>query len=405
MKSLKVCEIYDEKRVFGSKRNHFLLMFVYFILQVFCARKDTRIQVAPGVLVHCDIDRDYQKLAIQSTPKVNNKFEFRNLSGEVHFFEKIKIGRTQYSVSRISEYAFINTSITSVKFSKTIYFVGTGAFSYCSQLEHVDMSISPIYHLPSGVFNNSWNLKTLLLPPTVTTIAGYVFASTNIDSFIIKPKIRSIDGSAFSNCTNLTKISVESSKFFDVYKQCIYSKMMQKLIYCPSRIEVPEFYNEVLSISPYAFAHSQVVLVQIPSTVTIIEKYAFFDCKKLKAVKFFHSALKELEEGVFCGCSIRFLTLPKMLAKVATNCFSMPKLKDIDISQTNITALPKYLFQGSNKLHEVAIPPSVLKMEHETFHDSGIKRIIYCNVPGINLKFPPTLEVKCDKKLPISDEI
>ncbi|MCR5399748.1 MAG: leucine-rich repeat domain-containing protein, partial [Lachnospiraceae bacterium] len=63
--------------------------------------------------------------------------------------------------------------------------------------------------------------------------------------------------------------------------------------------------NGVISIGKEAFAHTKVTGIEIPETVTMINKGAFYDCKLLTDVKFVGTGTTPtvVDDGAFCDCA------------------------------------------------------------------------------------------------------
>lgn len=402
-----IAQANHKKHFLKSVTFYKIMILLTFLFTHALSAKVQYFEVAPDVKVDCDIDTNFYRLSIRSPPKVGTSYQPRNVTGVVSFFETFTIKKTEYTVSRILNYAFANTSVTEIIIPKTIFYIGASAFAYCPKLTRVDLSKSPLYHLAPGIFNNSWNLEELIMPSTIVSINSYTFASIAISSFTITKNIRSIEGSSFSNCTNLKNFEILSTNRFFIFENgVIYSYFRKKLIYSVCTIEKPVLHPDVQIIGSYSFAHSNVYVVQVPSSVESIENYAFYECHNLRAVKFFHSALKTLGEYVFMNSGLRYITLPRMLNQVGHHCFSIPTLKDIDISMTNVTKFPRHLFTGVTKMEILAIPDETFIVDPQTFSGSSIKKIFYCGVfDAKSLQIPDTIEVVCDKKLPIGDEI
>ena len=112
----------------------------------------------------------------------------------------------------------------------------------------------------------------------VTAIEGYAFYSVpNMTGITIPNTVTSIDDEAFSGCTGLERITVETGNtVYESMGNCLIRIADSALILGCSSSVIP---IGVLSIGDYAFAYYiNLTNITIPSTVTSIGNYAFYNC-------------------------------------------------------------------------------------------------------------------------------
>ena len=109
------------------------------------------------------------------------------------------------------------------KLPESIVIIGTDAFSNCTSLIIDDLYLPNLTTLGGAFFNcdvrkisnlgsitnvtgfqNNINLKSVVLPETITTIYSWAFGNcTSLTTINLPKTITTIEGQAFSNCTSL----------------------------------------------------------------------------------------------------------------------------------------------------------------------------------------------------------
>ncbi|MCM1152145.1 MAG: leucine-rich repeat domain-containing protein [Muribaculum sp.] len=106
-------------------------------------------------------------------------------------------------------------------------------------------------------------------------------------------------------------------------------------------------------IGSAVFAGSEINSITIPSSVTSIGNYAFYDCKNLSEVAL-PARLSTIGKGAFGNC---------------------PSIKVIDLSETAVTEIPDGCFAGCSALEKVILPPNIKKIGREAFLGTAIRSI------------------------------
>jgi len=161
---------------------------------------------------------------------------------------------TLYRVVGIGESAFFNCeNLKSVILPDTITTIGSGAFFNCTNLESCIIQ-EGVTHL-SGTFYNCKNLKNVTLPDSITTIGGSTFECCYQLTEITLPKnLRSLDDSAFRFCSNLKSIIIPEKVSFIGYA---------------------------------AFEHNDSLYsITLPNTLRFIDEFVFSSCNALHQIIF-----------------------------------------------------------------------------------------------------------------------
>lgn len=120
-------------------------------------------------------------------------------------------------VTKIGDYAFSNTSISTITIPSSLTYIGAYAFSNCNELMTVDTSKA--YYLKTieeYAFYNCYSLSSFDVPSGIYKIGEFAFYETNISKFFISAGEKDIVGYSFvtGNCP----VRV----YFEDYKENVY---------------------------------------------------------------------------------------------------------------------------------------------------------------------------------------
>ena len=185
-------------------------------------------------------------------------------------------------------------------------------------------------------------LEKIILPDSIEELPGAAFEEcTKLKTVNIPPKVTSVDA-IFKNCGKLEAINVdEGNETFESADGVLFSRTDRSLIKFPAAkkgktYEIPE---GTQAIMPNAFEDVPLTGVTIPGSVRFVGSNAFLFCKSLKEI-ILSEGVEELGDYPFQWCSgLAKITLPASLAKVSRNPFLYcEKLSEIVIAEGN-TAL------------------------------------------------------------------
>ena len=260
-------------------------------------------------------------------------------SGDIVILETVSAGNT-FTVSSIDNKAFNDCwKVTSVTIPSSIQSVGDFAFSQCHKTKFLFIN-NRITSYGQHAFNYCQALTDINIPNEVKYIGDGAFGgciklkynesenayyignkenpylvliksvSQNIDTCIINETCRFIHSYAFSNCTNLTNLTVPSnvnsigSYAFTNVKNIIYSGNATGSPWGALNVNGYVdgdfvFADEAKTqLTAYIGSGGDVV---IPDGVSTIGKYAFYNCKGLTSISI-PSSVTSIEESAFYGC-------------------------------------------------------------------------------------------------------
>lgn len=194
------------------------------------------------------------------------------------------------SVNSIGEYAFQNcTGFITVDPGNTNFSSIDGVLYNKSQTTLIQCPVSK-----KGSFS---------IPSSVTTISGFAFwGCTEFTAISIPSSVTSIENYAFRLFSGLINVDTNNTNYSGK-EGVLYDKNQTKLIQCPLSLKGSFIIQStVTSIDYYAFSNcTELTSITIPSTVTSIGDYAFYQCAGLSSVRSDISTPWNLYSGTFSG--------------------------------------------------------------------------------------------------------
>lgn len=217
-----------------------------------------------------------------------------------------------------------NTNITGITFEEgsQIKWIGDHAFKNCSSLKTIN-------NVPAGLTDiNEWcfestALESVDLSKTNVTIMkdGVFFKNKSLTSIQLPNKLENFWDNAFNGCTALNNIDM-------------------------------------------------------PSTVKGIYNSVFEGCTSLSNVTW-NEGCTTLGNHVFKNCPLAAVTFPKTLGSIGEWAFEGTKLETVDLSNTQITRLPKGCFYNCQQLSDVKLPIALTDIGECAFYKSAIASITF----------------------------
>ena len=135
----------------------------------------------------------------------------------------------------------------------------------------------PVVEIGREAFLDCTGLTSVTIPSSVKTIGWYAFSGcTGLTNISIPDSVTTLDWFAFANCTGLTKVTVGNGV------TCIDASAFAG---CTKLTNVT-LGNGVTNIGWSAFKGCTKLSINIPHSVTTIERYAFYNCDNLSSVTY-----------------------------------------------------------------------------------------------------------------------
>ncbi len=192
-------------------------------------------------------------------------------------------------VTSIGAWAFAGCQwLTSIKIPDSVTEIKEKSFFGCKGLKSLDMGRS-LTTIGAYAFAECTALTSVSLPNAVTLIGTSAFYDCDaIASIEIPEAVAELGAFAFDSCDSLTAIEVAAGNHvYSSLNGVLYSKDMNELISYPcgkrGAFTLP---SPVTTIGDYAFYNCKgLTAVEIPNSVTSIGEWAFFCCTGLTSIK------------------------------------------------------------------------------------------------------------------------
>ena len=310
------------------------------------------------------------------------------------------------SVTTIGEYAFYQTSLTSVTLSSTLT-LREYSFGYCTPLKQVE--INKITTIPTHCFENCINLESFTIKEGLTSIQDYAFIncsklksfnsqlyhSSNINNIFYVPKtLTSIGEKAFEGTAFDEIIYQEGSSAKSIPNFAFYGSHFTK-------ISLPE---SIKSLGKESFAYTSLKTFKVPRDTYSIDQecfsychnletftiptgcalsdfgdFPFFSCSSLKEIicdsnnfvvsneALFDTGLSKLI--VYPAASLQYIfALPQTIRTISVGAFYGAKhLRSVQIPDDSLTIISRSAFENCKKLQIISLPASIQTIGQDAF--------------------------------------
>lgn len=251
-------------------------------------------------------------------------------------------------------------------------------------------SVYSVTSIEADAFSNCINLTEITIPNSVISIGGFAFDSCyNLTSVTIPNSVTSIDIYAFRNCSSLTSVTIPNSVTSiadSTFNGCsglisvtiptsVTSIGNSAFNYCSALLSVT-IPNSVISIGNYAFYNCAVLMsVTIPNSVTSIGHNAFGYCTGLTSVNI-PDSVTSIGDYTFNSCySLASVSIPNSITSIGVGTFSdCYGLTSVSIPNS-VTSIGAYAFGYCNNLTAVTIPNSVTSIGYSAFRSSSLTSV------------------------------
>ena len=300
-------------------------------------------------------------------------------------------------VTAIGSKAFYAKKITSVRLSDSVKSIETSAFRDCSELKEVDLN--KVETIGSYAFEDDTAIESIVLPETLKNVGRNVFyGSTKLTDITVRADIESnadqiFNGAPAKNITfgsECTKVpakmfwgtGVEKITLPDNIKTIEGSAFRN----CSELKEVD--LNKVETIGNYAFEDDTAIeSIVLPETLKNVGSNVFNGCTALTDITVsadiesdanhmfsgapaknitFGSACTKVPGGMFYYTGVEKITLPDNIKTIEDSAFrNCSELKEVDLNK--VETIGNYVFEEDPGLTRIVFPKSLKKIGSDIF--------------------------------------
>lgn len=271
------------------------------------------------------------------------------------------------SLTYIGAYAFDSCSLQSVHLGSGELEIDDFAFAYN---EITQLDLGGTIRLGNSAFAPSMQLKELILPDQLKAIGSDAFSSCRVHSLHIGSGLEEFDYDAFSGFSEVKNLSISPDNTrLTVNNGVLFSADMTRLLLYPTLDESRTYTvpDGVAEISSGAFsAASNLTSVTLPSSLRLIDDYAFFGCHGLEELIIPEGVSEIGVQSISCCSSLAHVQLPESLRIIRKDAFFYsPSLTEIELPD-GVEFLGETCFSGC-PITEFHIGAGLREMEANPF--------------------------------------
>lgn len=228
----------------------------------------------------------------------------------------------------------------------------------------------------------------------VTIIGASAFASQiDIGRVTIPDSVTTIEKEAFSDCPNLTKVSLAGS-VTDIgesaFENCVSMEEItgldsvdfvgKKAFEWCRRLKNVEFSNKLTTISDSAFEECRKLeTVTFGNALEVIGKRAFYNCNALKGVEIPDGAPTDILSEAFAECdeSLGYVHLGNAVIGIGNSAFSACTMLREVVLGDGIISIGQNAFDSCRKIYQITLGTSLYEIGKKAFYKCQLLTEVY----------------------------
>ena len=184
-------------------------------------------------------------------------------------------------ITKIGALAFYQaTKLKTITIPNSVKLIGDKAFYECTNLQRITLPQS-VMSIGGRAFYKCTTLTEFTIPNSVTTMGVFVFQGcSNLQSVAVSDNLTTVDVGILADCPKLESMTgtfVKDSRYL-IINDTLHAFASSGVTECNIPEGVKSIDNKV------CFGYTNIKKVTIPSTVTLINEFAFKDCSALTSV-------------------------------------------------------------------------------------------------------------------------
>ena len=341
------------------------------------------------------------------------------------------------TLTTISSYSLTSSAIIELLPPSSCKTIAGYSCASCASLTTVILQ-EGLMTIQMSAFSRCKNLKLVILPSTLESLGGGVFAGCPEDinitfdqesdlefdlekywitnklhtyivqcigtgsEYIIPKTYQKLLANSFEGLETLISISFEEGSSLTTIESMAFQKCSNLISFSfpPSLITISRyaFYGcsslksislasspKLITISEYCFAlcysiDSVTLPIKRYSSVAgevTLGPYAFFNCYSMKTIDFGDS-VSVIKDSCFTNCSsITSIVIPSCCSSIGNNAFqNCTNLQSCDLSAcSEVNEISTYLFHNCSKLNNIQFPPNVEQIGSYSFSNTAFSKV------------------------------
>ncbi len=232
-----------------------------------------------------------------------------------------------------------------------------------------------IVEIGSKAFYENKTFTSVTIPGTVKTIGEQAFyGCTGLNEVSIPNSVTTIETSAFNGCSSLNSIAIPSSVKSIGTDAFYFCKSLKKVnitsLAAWSNISFETRYSNPLTYAGKLYLNGSIVTnLSIPSGVTAIKDYAFFNCTSITSVSI-PNTVTSIGLCAFSGCPfLKTVSMANSVKTLGTSAFQECSSLVKTTLSSNLTEIPGYAFYKCTALETAILPESLKTIGKYSFYE------------------------------------